>query len=334
MARLNITNGDSAAGVIRRCGVSGDVLPWRDPMHHGPFPAGHDLAALRPLRARHLADPHLDPAVVERDFEQRDERLAASTGRDDILLWFEHDLLDQLQLLQLLDWFAGTGQGATSLEMICIDGFPGMPGFHGISELDADQMASLFALRQPVTQDMLALAVSGWAAFRSDDPRDLVAFLKGDLDALPFLAPALWRHLEEFPDSTTGLSRTENQLLHLVRDGCQSPDALFAQNMALETCLFIGDWRTFSTLDALCSAGLMACEPGPFVPQPMSQADRDTLGNQRLSLTPTGERVAGGAQDAFGLMHRNGWLGGVEVQGSGTVWTWDRGGRCLDRQKG
>ncbi|MDF1732478.1 MAG: hypothetical protein P1U49_13305 [Minwuia sp.] len=333
MTRLNITNGDRAAEIIRRCGVSGDVLPWRDPMHHGPFPAGHDLAALRVLRAHHLAGPHADPAAVEQDFEARDRRLAASTGRDDILLWFEHDLLDQLQILQILDWFAGAERRATALEMICIDSFPAMPGFRGIGELDAGQMASLFSLRQPVSKDALALAVSGWAAFRSADPRDLLAFLQGDLSALPLLAPTLWRHFEEYPNAASGLSRTESQLLELVGRGFRSPQDLFRQNMELETCLHIGDWRTYATANVLCRAGLLACAPDSFLPQPMSHAERHTLSKQRLSLTPTGERVVGGAQDAFHLMDRRDWLGGVEVRSAGTTWTWNPHSGELSRRK-
>jgi hypothetical protein len=33
----------------------------------------------------------------------------AARGEDEIVLWFEHDLYDQLQLLQLLDWLAVHG---------------------------------------------------------------------------------------------------------------------------------------------------------------------------------------------------------------------------------
>ena len=105
MVDLHITNGDSAANILKESTIRGDVLPWRDPMHHGPFPADLDLASLSKVRARYLAGPGFDAAEVERDFQLRDEHLRGATQYDRIVLWFEHDLLDQLQILQLLDWF-------------------------------------------------------------------------------------------------------------------------------------------------------------------------------------------------------------------------------------
>jgi hypothetical protein len=56
----------------------------------------------------------------------------------------------------------------------------------------------------------MAEARAAWTAFRSPDPRNLETV---KIAALPFLAAALRRHLEEFPWTTDGLSRTERQIL-------------------------------------------------------------------------------------------------------------------------
>jgi len=65
MQRLHITNGDSAADIIRQCGIAGDVLPWRDPMHHGPFPHGFSLHELGRLRIAYLCgDATLHQLIV------------------------------------------------------------------------------------------------------------------------------------------------------------------------------------------------------------------------------------------------------------------------------
>ena len=47
---LHITNGDSAAAIIEASSVDGEILAWRDPMHHGPFPANTDLAEISLIR--------------------------------------------------------------------------------------------------------------------------------------------------------------------------------------------------------------------------------------------------------------------------------------------
>ncbi len=324
MKTLNITNGDGAANIIKQSTVAGDVLPWRDPMHHGPFPADLSLSELGKVRAAYLAGPDGNAAEIERDFELRDQHLKASKGYDNIILWFEHDLLDQLQILQILDWFSNVRIGDTILEMICVDRFPGKPDFRGIGELSPKEMASLTAQRQPVTDSLLTLAASGWAAFRSSNPLDLLVFLDGDLGELPFLSVALRRHLEEFPDASKGLTRTEVQLLRLMANGIHAPQQLFLQNMVMETALYIGDWQTYRILDAMCANGLASCEPHPFHFPSFSSEKHSDFTSQRLSLTAAGIRVLSGEQNASGLMPRDGWLGGVKVAEAGTIWTWNR----------
>ena len=323
MKILNITNGDGAANILKESTISGDVLPWRDPMHHGPFPAGLTLSELSTLRARYLAGSKGDPSEAERDFRIRDQHLEASQSYDKVILWFEHDLLDQLQILQILAWYAQATLDDVALEMICIDRFPGKPDFRGVGQLNPQEMASLFDQRQSVTAEMLGLAVAGWVAFRSSDPSDLLTFLNSDLNALPFLADALQRHLEEFPDAATGLTRTEAQVLRLIGEGVQNPQQVFLKNMDLEKALFVGDWPTYATIETLCVAGLVNCDPPPFRFPSYSNIQQSGFADQRLSLTETGRRVLDDKLDVFNLIARDGWLGGVELCIDGKLWTWD-----------
>ena len=79
MKILNITNGDSTANLIKHSSITSDVLPWRDPMHHGPFPAKLTLSKLSVLRARYLFGPDADATGAERDFRLRDQQLKASS---------------------------------------------------------------------------------------------------------------------------------------------------------------------------------------------------------------------------------------------------------------
>ena len=71
--------------------------------------------------------------------------------------------------------------------------------------------------RAPVTDAQLALATRAWSAFRAPDPREIERLLETDTTPLPFLAPALRRHLEELPWTADGLSRTERRILELAR---------------------------------------------------------------------------------------------------------------------
>ena len=116
------------------------------------------------------------------------------------MLWFEHDLYDQLQLIQVLDGLAELKGPPISL--VCEAEYLG--------NMEPARAAELFALRSPVTRRHMAEARAAWIAFRSPDPRSLETL---KIAALPFLAAALRRHLEEFPWTSDGLSRTERQIL-------------------------------------------------------------------------------------------------------------------------
>jgi hypothetical protein len=330
---LHVTNGDIARNLLVRSGLGGDVLAWRDTMFEGPFPAGLTLPATSALRAAYLAGTGLPEDRILKDFQRRDETLRKAPAYDAVTLWFEHDLLDQLQFLQILDWFAGAG-GHADLGLICIGAFPGIDPFRGLGQLDPQQIASLAPQRQPVTAAHLGLARSGWAAFRAPDPRAVEDFLAGDLSPLPFAGAALLRHLQEFPSVAEGVGRTHRQLLRLVADGVDRPDALFRANSALETVLHMGDWSTFRRLGELCRLPepLLACAPhGTFRWPPQSDIALPDFRAQVFSLTAKGRRVLAGEAAGTAIRGLDHWLGGVHFANGAAVWRWNAAAGRLQR---
>lgn len=332
MTELHITNGDGAANLLKASSISGDVLVWRDPMHHGPFPPG-DFDTISEVRARYLVGDSNDPAEAIRDFKFRNTHLEGFRTYGTVVLWFEHDLLDQLQILQILDWFADRDLGDTVLQMVCINAFPGMESFRGLGQLTPEQIATLDSARKPISRDQIWLAQQGWAAFRCPDPRKLVGYLETDLSALPFLKASLLRHLQEYPWHDTGLTRSELQILTLIEDDNDNPIDVFIKNMDLEDALFMGDWPTFAIIERLCSAGLLTCTPDPFWYHAWTQQDRKRFRAQQLQLTETGKQVTAGLETAFDVIPRDHWLGGVHLDSAKPMWTWhDDAGQVRLRQ--
>ena len=95
---LHISNGDATD--VPGTGFARRVIYWRDILHEGPVPDGADPAELNAVRARYLAEQGWtteDEAL--RHFATRDERLPAATS---ITLWFDENLVNQLQLIQIL----------------------------------------------------------------------------------------------------------------------------------------------------------------------------------------------------------------------------------------
>ena len=289
---LHITNGDSAAISLRRTGVTGDVIAWRDILHEGPTPAGLALEGMSDVRARFLASIEMGTfAEVRRQLGARD---AALRGARQVVLWFEHDLYDQLQLIQILATLAT--QPETTAELISISKFAGVEPFHGLGQLSPAQLASLWPVRRRVTPAQLALGSRAWKAFCSSDPLALRHLAGTDTQPLPFLHDAILRHFEEFPSPPDGLSRTERQILRAVAAGHQSFEAIFRANQAQEVAPFMGDSVVQLRLDGLINARTPLITREPYV------------------LTSAGQRVLAGETDARQLNGIDRWLGGVHLK--------------------
>ena len=314
---LHITNGDSAAGLIRACGVGGDVLPWRDVLHEGPVPAGLNLEQLSRARASFIADQGWGRlAQTQEQFRERDRALSDLGRHEEVVLWFEHDLYDQLQILQILDRIGRhDGAGGTNFSLICIDRFPGIDRFVGLGQLEPPQAASLFPGRRPVTEAQIELAIRAWQAFRSPDPTAVGDVLSTDGSDLPFLAAALWRHLEQFPAVRNGLGRTEQQILDRAALGETSAADLFRNDQTREARPFLGDLTFFSYLERLADA------PRPLVR--VASAGPDGGGDRRVVLTDVGRDVLTGRSDAVDLNGVDRWWGGVHQTGRSPLWRWD-----------
>ena len=220
---LHITNGDCAVTVLSQA-VSGAILPWRDVLHEGPVRAGLSLEELSRERAAFIAGAGWGDALDQ--FRDRDAAFRRAGEHDEIVLWFEHDLYDQLQLIQVLDGLAELRGPPISL--ICEAEYLGT--------MAADRASELFTLRNPVTRRHLQEARVAWMAFRSPDPR---ALQDVRTTSLPFLAAALRRHLEEFPWTTDKLSRSERQVLEALARGPLAFPELFRRTQ--EDPAFLGD---------------------------------------------------------------------------------------------
>jgi hypothetical protein len=291
---LHVTNADSAANTIRRTGIIGDIVPWRDILHEGPVPAGLSLEGLADVRARFLAgiEGTVRFPAISASFGARN---AALRGARRVVLWFEHDLYDQLQLLEILAALAS--QPETRAELICINAFPGVTPFHGLGQLSAPQLATLWPQRRPVTAAQLAVATRAWKAFASPDPSAVQKVLDTDLTPLPFLRDALERLLEEVPSAPTGLSRTERQILSAVSLGHQHFADVFAANQQQEAAPFMGDTTVQSRITAMTNARVPLLTSEPY------------------TLTAAGHRVLAGEADARTLNGIDRWIGGVHLVG-------------------
>jgi hypothetical protein len=288
---LHVTNGTSVS--LGETGIGGEVLTWLDVLHEGPVPNHLDSAELRRVRGLFLDAECPGRTTAQLELARRDAVLASF---EDFTLWFEHDLFDQLQLIQILDRLH---HQQASVSMISTDRYLG--------RMTSVELAALWPARRPVSDRQFALAQAAWAAFCSPDPTAIEALLAADTSALPFLAGALRRHLQQFPSVENGLARTERQILQVASEGHHTFPTLFAADQHMEERIFMGDTFFRHWIHGLidCRHPLLSVEAGVY------------------RVTGLGRDALAGTVDHLRLNRINRWLGGVHLSGHDVLWRWD-----------
>jgi hypothetical protein len=321
-AALHVSNGDATD--LPGTGIARRVLFWRDVLHEGPVPAV-GTEELRRIRAAFLTEAGAaDHGEAMTMFAERDRVLEANRDGE-YVLWFEADLYDQLQIIQILARLAELGVPAHRITLICIGEHPGIAHFGGLGELTAQQLRELPATKAcaRLTPAALRLATSAWAAFRAPTPDGLGAIAATRSAELRFLGEAFDRLSREYPATRDGLSLTERRVLAAVTDGASDAATAFVRAAARETRPYLGDTSCYAMIDRLARA-----------PVPLLDAEPIPVGRAtRLRLTDTGARVLAGAADHVTINGLDRWIGGVHLRGHHTRWRWDDGTETIAEQR-
>jgi hypothetical protein len=294
---LHITNGDSAAIGIVNIQPGRRVLPWRDLLHEGPVPAGYGFRELSAIRAQYLFEAGYTETLEEAQVHFRSCEAALRLAGEcrEIVLWFEHDLYDQLQLAQVLDWFRENAPDAP-LRLVQTNEYLG--------EMLDEQLARAWKSREPVHRMQLDAAHMVWEAIRAPHPTSLGAMARSRFVGLPYLAPALLRFCAEYPSTRQGLSRTEEIILALLAEQPLEPGPLFEAFQRAEEPRFLGDLSFFRVVGGLQTG-----------PQPLLDQDLRLTAHGRAVLEGSADRIRGNGIDR--------WLGGVHLSGADSPWRWD-----------
>jgi hypothetical protein len=322
MPTLHIRCGSDIQQELVRAGFNGAFLSLWDAFPVGPVTSGPDWIE---MRARFLNDGVIDVSYDEllQDLKHGEEQLAASADRyERVVLWMEHDSHDQLSLIRCLARYART-RPPKVLELISIDHFPGSLRFIGLGQLPPEAMRLLWRRREAVGTAGLSLAADAWAALTSDDPRPLAALRQNDTRALPHLAPALHRHLQELPSLGNGLSLTEHLTLQMLDETPMTIGELFqALYSGREPLPFLGDTSYLHVVNEMGRAAQPI-----FTREPAERPFR-----ARLSITDVGRKVLRGATDWLSLLPPPRWVGGVLIDGRGPNWRWDEAQQVVVRR--
>jgi hypothetical protein len=326
---LHIHNGDCSANVLKESGMSGEHLAFRDVLMAGPTPQGLSGEGWRSMRARFLAqDYELDVEKCMKSLVEEEEALERFRRHEEVVLWFEHDLFCQINLIYLLNWLAIKQRGETKLSLVCIGEFPGIEDFRGLGQLEPAEMASLFDKRVEVSDPLLELARRAWLAYCSPSPESIEELSSEETSLLPFLGPALLRHLSRFPTSSNGLGYIENRALQLIASGHAEFKRLFPEFVNSNSAYGLGDAQFWNDIKRMGQAR------EPLVVIKGVDLNRAFAGNRfhdaSFELTEKGRDVLSGKSDCIDINGLDMWLGGVHLT-EANLWRWDEQNQKLVR---
>lgn len=315
---LHIRCGSDIKQTLDVAGFKGGFLEFADPYCQGPVP---DLPndEFNEVRARFVSEAYglyLKDAVAR----QRKAYAGLSKIRDyeRVTLWFEHDSYDQLILAFLLDHF-GNCESLPNMDLITVDQVPGVPDFVGFGQLGPEALQWVWEHRRvPVTKHHLALGKAVWNALRQSDPAQLARIRHDGTPAIPPMAGALERHLQELPSTRNGLSLTQQLILEIIEEnGPIRAGAAFRILMTeREPLPFLGDamfWHVICDLNAVSD---------PLIQREVSQ-EHEHWPHHILSITGLGKSVVQGDIDFLALYQSERWVGGVRIQGGMSCPRWD-----------
>src|SRR5436853_6179837 len=111
---FHIHNGESTAGTLREFGLPGEHFAFQEVLMAGPTPGGLSQTDWIETRAKYLTEAYdLDLGECRGSLLSQEATLRRFPGHDEVILWFEHDLFCQINLIYLLDSFSRQSLGTT-----------------------------------------------------------------------------------------------------------------------------------------------------------------------------------------------------------------------------
>ncbi|GAB3204112.1 hypothetical protein ABID22_004003 [Pontibacter aydingkolensis] len=280
---LHILNGDASLPAFEAANLPGQVLIWREVLSEGPAIGSLPEQEFWQKRQEFITQTYNEtPDGYSLKVLDVLEKLNMAHAFFEVILWFDADLMCQVNLLYLLQKLSQVKPGVIS---VCTpaDG-------KSIGYLTADALHQVFENRQMQKEYQLQQAQQLWQLYAGPDPMQLQAYLQQHDICIPNLQKALELHLRRFPNCKTGLTEPETLLLQSVKNGSSTVKQVIKQFWEKQPAFGFGDWQLEYMLQELQPELVQEKEP--------------------LSLTPLAEKVLQG-EEAF--KHKPQWIGGAYI---------------------
>lgn len=216
-SQLHITNGDILTNKLNTLKLEGDIITWREMLCEGKTETNVGSESFWKTRFEFLNKNYKISKTWFIDKTLKEYRTLCNHKQEDrIVLWFDFDLFDQINMLAVISWLK-THRPYAEISLVSSEGVEDSLDILGLGELTDEQLRKLYTNRTLLTQDDIEYADYVWQLYCSDNPIRLENLKDFDSFQFSHLSGAIEAHLMRFPTIRNGLNEVENNILRLAR---------------------------------------------------------------------------------------------------------------------
>jgi hypothetical protein len=255
-----VLNGASTLHVFEHTGLEGDTMVWHEVLSEGPVEENIASGHFWKKRNEWLCETFGEnPDEYTHKVEEPLSKLYDPWH--EINLWFEFDLHCQINMLGVIEMLSKhTDLSEPNIFLICPDSVPGVEDFHGMGELNGNQLEYLFDnVRVQLGEPDFVIAGEAWKAYTTYTATELEEYLDQNnyWANLHCLKPALQAHLQRLKRNENGLNYIEQKLLDIYNSGATDKYDIYRAFWQEDKIYGMGDLEVFNYLKGLREKGLI-----------------------------------------------------------------------------
>lgn len=250
---LHITNGDSTTQYLKELNIEGTIITWREMLCEGKTLVNVGSESFWKSRFDFFKESYKVSKKQFIDFTLKEYRnLCNQKKQDEIVLWFEHDLFCQINMLAVISWLKRYRKGR-KISLVCSGKLKDSNKLYGLSNLNPTQLKEHYNNKIELTTDDIEFADYVWQLYCSDSPLQLENVSRYQQNTtFKYLTSGLIAHLQRFPSIGNGLNAVENNILKIATEQpLDSKNKLVGAILRDQKKYGFGDLQYFKKIDEL-----------------------------------------------------------------------------------
>lgn len=250
---LHITNGDTTTQLLNKLKINGEIITWREMLCEGQTTTEVGSESFWRTRFEFLKSSYKVTKKTFIDYTLKEYRsLCNQKSQDEIVLWFEHDLFCQVNMLAVISWLKRFRKDR-KISLVQSGYIGTSTKLRNLSELTDNQINKLYNNRVELTKDDIEYADYIWQLYCSDSPIRLETVHKfNPMSPFVHIEKAVRAHLLRFPSVENGLNKVENTILSTIKEQePKSKEELVSMLLKNQTEYGFGDVQYFAKIDEL-----------------------------------------------------------------------------------